>query len=57
MDDKFKKVITVVVLIILAIIALKIIGVVIRVLFPLAVICGIGFLIFKLINKNSAKKY
>lgn len=57
MDDKFKKVITIIVLIILAIIALKIIGVVLRVIFPLAVIAGLGYLVFRLINKNSAKKY
>jgi len=57
MDDKLKKVVTIVVLIFLAIIALKIVGVVLNLIFPLAVIGGIGYIIFRVINKNSTKKY
>ncbi|MHB8063401.1 MAG: hypothetical protein ACYDG2_12325 [Ruminiclostridium sp.] len=57
MDVKLKKVVTVIVLIFLAIIALKIVGFVLNIIFPLAVIGGIGYIVFRLINKNSAKKY
>jgi len=57
MDDKLKKVVTIIVLIFLAIIALKIVGFILQAIVPLAIIGGIGYIIFKLINKNSAKKY
>jgi Flp pilus assembly protein TadB len=57
MDVKLKKVVTIIVLIFLAIIALKIVGFVLNIIFPLAVIGGIGYIIFRLINRNSAKKY
>lgn len=53
MENKFKKIVTIIVLIVLAIIALKIIGFVLNAILPLAVLAGIGYVIFRLINKNS----
>ncbi len=57
MDDRFKKIITIIAMIFLFIIALKILGFVLNLIFPVAVIALIGYIIFKVINKNSAKKY
>ena len=57
MDNKFKKVVTIIVMIFLFIIALNIVGFVLNLIFPLAVIGVIGYIIFRLINKNSANKY
>ncbi len=54
MDAKLKKIITIIVLIFLCIIALRIVGWVLGLIFPLAVIGLIGFIVFKLINKNKA---
>lgn len=57
MDDKVKKIITIIVMIFLFIIALRIVGWVLNLIFPLAIIALIGYIIFRIINKNSAKKY
>jgi len=57
MDDKLKKVVTIVVMIFLVIIALRIVGWVLGLLFPLAVIGAIGYIIFRLINRKSTNKY
>lgn len=61
MDNRFKKLITVIVLIFLAIIAiriaLKIVGVILGILLPLAVIGVIGYVVFRLITNNSTTKY
>ena len=57
MDDKLKKVITIIVMIFLIIIALKIVGFVLNLIFPLAVIGVIGYIVFRLINKKSTNKY
>lgn len=57
MDDKLKKIITAVVLIFLAIIALSIVGSILRAIFPLAVIAVIGYIVFRLISKKSTNKY
>ncbi len=57
MDDKFKKIITIIVMIFLFIIALRIVGWVLNLIFPIAVIALIGYIVFRLINKNSARKY
>ncbi|MDF2985661.1 MAG: hypothetical protein K0R50_1171 [Eubacterium sp.] len=57
MDDKLKKIITIIVMIFLFIIALRIVGWVLNLIFPIAVIALIGYIVFRLINKNSARKY
>lgn len=57
MDDKLKKVVTIIVLIFLAIVAINIIGWVLKLILPLAIIGGIGYIVFRLINRNSTKKY
>ncbi len=57
MDDRFKKIITIVVMIFLFIIALRILGWVLSLILPVAVIGGIGYIIFRIINKSGAKKY
>ncbi len=57
MDDRFKKIITIIAMIFLFIIALKIVGFVLNLIFPVAVIALIGYIIFRVINKGSAKKY
>ncbi len=57
MDDKFKKIITIVVMIFLFIIALRILGWVLSLILPVAVIGAIGYIIFRIINKSGAKKY
>lgn len=57
MDNKFKKLITVIVMIFLFIIALRIVGWVLNLILPVAVIGLIGYIVFRLINKNGARKY
>ena len=57
MDDKLKKVITIIVMIFLFIVALYLVGFVLKVIFPLAIIGIIVYVIFRVINKNSANKY
>lgn len=57
MDDRLKKILTIVVMIFLFIIALRILGWVLQLILPIAVIGLIGYVIFRIINKNSAKKY
>lgn len=57
MDDKLKKVVTIVVMIFLFIIALKVVGWVLSLIFPLAVIGVIGYIVFRLINRKSTNKY
>lgn len=57
MDNIFKKVITVILIIVLGIVALKIVGVVIGVLIPLAFLALIGYVVFKLINKGCSRKF
>ncbi len=57
MDNKFKKLITVIVMIFLFIIALRIVGWVLNLILPVAIIGVIGYIIFRLINKGSARKY
>jgi|GEM_PF-2149594 len=57
MDDKFKKILTIIGMIFLFIIALKIVGWVISLILPVAVIALIGYIIFRVINKNSRSRY
>lgn len=57
MDNKLKKIITVIVLIFLFIIALKILGWVLGLIFPLLILGIIGYVIFRLINRNGARRY
>ncbi len=57
MDDKLKKIITVIVMIFLFIIALRIVGWVLSLILPVAIIGVIGYIVFRLINKSSARKY
>lgn len=57
MDDKFKKIITIIVMIFLFIIAVKIVGFVLNLVLPLAVIGIAGYIVFRLINRSSTKKY
>lgn len=57
MDNIFKKVITVILLVILGLVALKIIGAVLGVLIPLAFLALVGFVVFKLINKSCSGKF
>ena len=57
MDNKFKKVLTIIGMIFLFIIALKILGWVLSLILPVAIIGLIGYIIFRVINKNSASKY
>lgn len=57
MDDKLKKVVTIVVMIFLFIIALNIVGFVLKLIFPLAVIGIAGYIVFRLINRKSTNKY
>ncbi len=57
MDDRFKKLLTIIGMIFLFIIALRIVGFVLNLLFPIAIIGLIGYIIFRVINKSSARKY
>ncbi|OPX41981.1 hypothetical protein CLHUN_41520 [Ruminiclostridium hungatei] len=57
MDDRFKKLLTIIGMIFLFIIALRILGFVLNLLFPVAIIGLIGYIVFRVINKNGAKKY
>lgn len=57
MDDKLKKIITIIVMIFLFIIALSIVGWVLKLILPVALIVLVGYIIFRIINKRSAKKY
>ncbi|PYG86851.1 hypothetical protein LY28_02671 [Ruminiclostridium sufflavum DSM 19573] len=57
MNNTFKKVITVILLIILGFIALRIVGAVIGALIPLAFLALIGYVVFRLINKGYSKRY
>lgn len=57
MDDKLKKIVTIIVMIFLFIIALKVVGFVLNLIFPVAIIGVIVYIIFRLINRNSARKY
>lgn len=57
MDNAFKKVITVILLVILGFVALRIIGAVLGVLIPLAILALIGYIVFRLINKTSSRKF
>ncbi len=57
MDNKFKKVLTIIGMIFLFIIALKILGWVLSLILPVAIIGLIGYIIFRVINKNGASKY
>jgi len=57
MDDRFKKLLTIIGMIFLFIIALRVLGFVLNLLFPVAIIGLIGYIVFRVINKNGAKKY
>jgi Flp pilus assembly protein TadB len=57
MNDIFKKIITVIVMIFLFIVAINIVGFVLKLLLPLAVIVIAGYIVFRLINKHSANRY
>lgn len=57
MDNTLKKIITVIVMIFLFIIAVKIVGWVLSLILPVAVIGIAGYIVFKLISRNNAKKY
>jgi hypothetical protein len=55
MNNTIKKIATVIGMVVLAIIALKIVGMVLSALIPIAFIVLVGYIIFRVINKNSAK--
>lgn len=57
MDNAFKKVITVILLVVLGFVALRIVGAVLGVLIPLAFLALIGYIVFRLINKTSSRKF
>lgn len=57
MDVMFKKVITIIVMIFLFIIALKVVGFVLNLIFPILVIGIAGYIVFRLINKKSTNRY
>lgn len=57
MDDKFKKIITVIAMIFLFIIAIRLVGFVLSLIFPVAVIAIAGYIVFKLINRKSTNRY
>ncbi len=57
MDNTLKKIITVIVMIFLFIIAVKIVGWVLSLILPVAVIGIAGYIVFRLISRNNAKKY
>ena len=57
MDNAFKKVITIILLVILGFVALRIVGAVLGVLIPLAFLALIGYIVFRLINKTSSRKF
>ena len=57
MNNTFKKVITIILLVILGLVALRIIGAVLSVIIPLAVLALIGYIVFRLINKTSSRKF
>ncbi len=57
MNNIFKKVITIILLVILGIIALRIIGAVIGVLIPLAFLALVGYIVFRIINKSYTRKF
>lgn len=55
MDDKLKKIITIIVVILLFIIAIRIVGWVLSLIFPLAVIGIAGYIVYRLISRKSTK--
>jgi hypothetical protein len=55
MNITFKKVITVILLVILGFVALRVVGAVLGALIPLAFLALIGYIVFRLINKTSRK--
>lgn len=57
MDNTLKKIITVIVMIFLFIIAVRIVGWVLNLILPVAVIGIAGYIVFRLISRNNAKKY